>query len=64
MTERDTVRLLEAIKGLAQLGYPYPADTGPIDGRLVLCLGQIGGLVSKTLAEFEPRIIPAPESAL
>ncbi len=61
MTERDTVRLLEAIKGLALLGYPYHEDAPPIDSSLVLCLGQIAGLVSRTLAEYKPRITPAPK---
>jgi len=40
MTERDTIRLLRAIKDLALLGYPYHEDTAPIDNGLLLCLGQ------------------------
>jgi hypothetical protein len=52
MTERDTVRLLRAIKDLAVLGYPYERDAVPIDNALVLCLGQIAALASKALAEY------------
>ncbi len=53
MTERDSLRLLRAIKDLAMLGYPYEEGAAPINGELLLCLGRIGGLASAALAEYE-----------
>lgn len=55
MTERDTIRLLRVIRDLAMLPYPYPGGTPKIDGNLLLALGQIAGLASKALGEFDDR---------
>ena len=61
MTQRDTIRLLRAIRDLSLMGYPYP-DGSSIDYRLVLALGQIGGLASGALSEIDDGQAEAVEA--
>lgn len=50
MDDARLVALLEAIKAMALVPYPFkPSETG-CDPRLVLALGQIAGLASKAIA--------------
>lgn len=51
MSDAELVKLLEAIKLLALVPYPFPDDTRVSRPELALALGQIAGIASKALAE-------------
>jgi hypothetical protein len=53
--DRDLARLLEVIKSLALIGYPYPETPLPpagINANLLIACGQIAGIVDKGLMEY------------
>jgi hypothetical protein len=52
MTDQEIVRLLQCIRNLAMLSYPYPAHSSN-DDALCFALGQIAGIASKALAAHE-----------
>jgi hypothetical protein len=53
ITDADVIRQLIEIKNLAMRDYPYPVEQEPLDGNLLLTLGQIAGMAGKAIAEFE-----------
>jgi hypothetical protein len=55
MTNGKLLRLLEAIKILAVLPYPFSSRERDLDSRLVLALGQIGGLAAKAIEDHRPE---------
>lgn len=63
MTEAQHVELLRIIFRLALLGYPHPVNASQVDERLVLALGQIGGIASKALHDTgQPTLAPGAAS--
>jgi hypothetical protein len=50
MTDAQIIKLLQAIKSLALLEYPYPADAPTQnDPSLLIGLGEIAGVASRAI---------------
>lgn len=53
MTDAQLVKLLEAIKGMALLPYPWPEEARVTDNAvLVMALGEIAGVAQKALDKY------------
>jgi hypothetical protein len=64
MTDEQILTLLLCIRSLAQIPYPFPENSPNGSARahpaLAFALGQIAGIATKAIAEYEPPVEKAP----
>jgi hypothetical protein len=51
MDDRELVALLEAIKSMALVPYPFP-EGARVDPVLLMALGEIAGIAMKAVTEY------------
>ena len=57
MTNQDLLRQLQTLAQIALREYPFPEDAD-LDTDLILTLGQIAGMATKAVEDYEKRIEP------